>query len=129
MRCRLQSALDLCVQLFAVPWTVAARFFCPWTPGKNTGVSYHFLLYGIFLTQGSNPYLLCLLHWQVGSLSLHHLGSSTKTLKTLSAPLHRVSLLWACGLLTIAEESKPTPQIRGSPALAVPLSFGSKNKT
>ena len=23
---------------------------------------------GIFLTQGSNPHLLCLLHWQVGSL-------------------------------------------------------------
>ena len=25
----------------------------------------HFLLQGIFLTQGSNPPLLCLLHWQV----------------------------------------------------------------
>ena len=28
----------------------------------------HFLLQGIFLTQGSNPLLLGLLHWQVGSL-------------------------------------------------------------
>ena len=28
------------------------------------------LLQGIFLTQGSNPHLLHLLHWQVGSLSL-----------------------------------------------------------
>ena len=27
---------------------------------------------GIFLTQGSNPSLLCLLHWQVDSLSLSH---------------------------------------------------------
>ena len=26
------------------------------------------VLQGIFLTQGSNPLLLCLLHWQVGSL-------------------------------------------------------------
>ena len=30
----------------------------------------HFLLQGIFLTQGSNPSLLCLLHWQAGSLPL-----------------------------------------------------------
>ena len=42
-------------------------------PGKNTGVGYHFLLKGIFLSQGSNPCLLCLLHWQTGSLPLHHL--------------------------------------------------------
>ena len=27
----------------------------------------HFLLQGIFLTQGSNPGLFCLLHWQVDS--------------------------------------------------------------
>ena len=36
----------------------------------------HFLLQGIFLTQGSNPHLLCLLHWQVDSLPLHHMGRS-----------------------------------------------------
>ena len=43
----------------------------PWdSPGKNTGVGCHFLLQGIFLTQGSNPRLLCLLHWQMGSLPL-----------------------------------------------------------
>ena len=30
--------------------------------GKNTWVGCHFLLQGIFLTQGSNPPLLCLLH-------------------------------------------------------------------
>ena len=34
----------------------------------------HFLQQ-IFPTQGLNPSLLCLLHCQVGSLSLHHLGS------------------------------------------------------
>ena len=34
------------------------------SPGKNTGVGCHFLLQGIFPTQGSNPRLLCLLHWQ-----------------------------------------------------------------
>ena len=36
-----------------------ARFLCPWHfPGKNTGVSCHFFLQGIFLTLESNPGLL-----------------------------------------------------------------------
>ena len=35
----------------------------PWeSPGKNTGVSCCFFLQGIFLTQGVNLHLLCLLH-------------------------------------------------------------------
>ena len=42
---------------------------CPWdSPGKNTGVGA--VLQGIFPTQGSNLYLLCLLDWQAGSLPL-----------------------------------------------------------
>ena len=43
--------------------------------GKNTGVGSHFFLQGIFLTQGSNLRLLQLLHSQVDSLPLSHLGS------------------------------------------------------
>ena len=40
-----------------------ARLLCTWdSPGKNTGMGIHFLLQGIFPTQGSNPRLLCLLH-------------------------------------------------------------------
>jgi len=35
---------------------------------KNTGVGCHALLQGTFTTQGLNPHLLCLLHWQAGSL-------------------------------------------------------------
>ena len=36
-----------------------ARLLCQWnSPGKYTGVGCHFLLQGIFLTQGSNPGLL-----------------------------------------------------------------------
>ena len=32
---------------------------CPWdSPGQNTGVDSHFLLQGIYPTQGSNPGLL-----------------------------------------------------------------------
>ena len=41
-------------------------------PGKKTGVGCHALLPGIFLTQGSNLSLLCLLHWQANSLPLSH---------------------------------------------------------
>ena len=35
-----------------------ARFLCPWdSPGKNAGVGCHFLLQGLFPTEGSNPQL------------------------------------------------------------------------
>ena len=48
-----------------------ASFLCLWDSlGKNTGVGCHALLQGTFLTQGLNSHLLCLLHWQVGSLPL-----------------------------------------------------------
>ena len=43
--------------LFATPWTIQpSGLLCPWdSPGKNAGVGCHFLLQGIFPTQGSNP--------------------------------------------------------------------------
>ena len=59
------------VQLFATLWTVAPKLLCPWDfPGKNIGMGYHALLQWIFLIQGSNQNLLCLLNWQVGSWPL-----------------------------------------------------------
>ena len=44
------------VWFFVTPWTVwPTRLLCPWDfQGKNTGVGCHFLLQGIFLTQGSS---------------------------------------------------------------------------
>ena len=45
------------VQLFVTSGTVA---LCPWdSPGKNTGVGCHSVLWGIYATQGLNPDLLC----------------------------------------------------------------------
>ena len=43
--------------LFATPWTEACtKLLRPWDfQGKSTGVGCHFLLQGIFPTQGSNP--------------------------------------------------------------------------
>ena len=55
-----------------------ARSPCPWNPpGKNTGVGCHFLLQGMFLTQGSNPGLL---HCRQILYCLSHQGRPTSTL-------------------------------------------------
>ena len=61
--------LQLCGQYFA-------RLLSPWDfLDKNVGVGWYFLLQGIFLTQESNPCLLCLFNWQVDSLLLSGLWS------------------------------------------------------
>ena len=62
----LQSCLTLCNSMECRPpgSSVHGIFHFP------TGVGCHALLQGIFPTQGSNPPLLCLLHWQVVSLPL-----------------------------------------------------------
>ena len=66
-----QSLSRVC--LFVTPWTAAHQLLYPWNfPGKNTEVVCHFLLRGIFPTQGSYSHLL---YWQVVSLTLSHLGS------------------------------------------------------
>ena len=56
-------------------WTVACQdplleFF-----SKNLGSGCHFLLQSIVSTQGLNLHPLCLLHYQVNSLPLCHLGN------------------------------------------------------
>ena len=69
--------IKLCSTLFQPHGLQPARLLCPWDfPVKNTGVCSHFLLQGIFLTQGLN---LCLLHWQADFLPLSHQGSPIYT--------------------------------------------------
>ena len=68
------------VRFFATLCTIACQAplsmrFCR----KEYWLGCHVLLQGIFPTQGSNPRLLHLLHWQVGSLPL---GKPTKSLNT-----------------------------------------------
>ena len=59
------------------------QVLCPWdSPGKNTGVGCHALLQGIFPTQGWSPGLVCLLHWQAGSLPLAPLGKPFQVVLT-----------------------------------------------
>ena len=53
---------------------------CPWdSPGENSGVGCHFLLQGIFPTQGANLHILC-------SLPLSHQGSHMMWLLEATQP-------------------------------------------
>ena len=57
--CKLHGHSMCAHSLSCILWTAAARLLCPWDfPGKNTAVSCHFLLQGIFLTQGLNPRII-----------------------------------------------------------------------
>ena len=62
---------NLCLTLGTL-WTVARQAPLWDFPGKKIGVGCHFLLQGIFPTQGSNPHLL---PWRADSLPLNHQGS------------------------------------------------------
>ena len=62
--------------LFAAQWIVAGHVSLSMEFSRqDNGVGCHSLFQGIIPTQGLNPYLLHLLHWQADSLPLHHLGS------------------------------------------------------
>ena len=64
------------VLLFETLWTVDRQ--SPLSMGfsrQEYWIGLPFPPSGIFLTQGSNTSLLCLLHWQAGSLPLCRLGS------------------------------------------------------
>ena len=64
--CLAHACVDVCsVMSDSLPphGLYPTRLLCPWNfPGKHTGVGCYFLPQGIFLTRGSNPRLLCLLH-------------------------------------------------------------------
>ena len=62
---------------FRLHGLLPTRLLCPWNfSDKNAEASCHFLLQGIFTTQGSNPHFL---HWQVDSLPVSHLAISYNT--------------------------------------------------
>ena len=96
------------VQLFVTSWTVALQApllmgFC----SKNNGVGCHFLLQGIFLTQGSN---LCLLNRQAASLLLGHQGNSSR--------------LWSCLIMTAGRSwNRRTPFKQSSNPLQTDLGW------
>ena len=74
-------------------------------PDKNTGTGYHALLQGIFPTQGLNPFLLWLLHWQEDSLLLGHLGSQQ------------------CNIIQVKNESEVFKQVKDARSYRIPTSI------
>ena len=72
-----QSCPTFCSFMDCSPLVSSVHGISPGNFPKNTGLGFHFLLQGIFLTQGSNPHLLHLPHWHTDSLLLCHLGSPT----------------------------------------------------
>ena len=86
-----------------------ARLLCPQDyPGKSTGVGCHFLIQGIFSIQGLN---LGLLHWQVDSLPLSHLGSPTKPVAAATAAKSLQSCPTLCDPIDGSSPGSPIPGI------------------
>ena len=86
-----------CVWLFATPWTVALQVpLSMGFSGKNIGVGCHFLLKGIFLTQGLNLCLLCLLYWQAKQnyYVLNKAGVNSTLLPTNNNTLKNITCHW-----------------------------------
>ena len=78
-----------CVHLFATPWIIAHQTPLSWNfPAKNTGVGYHFLLQGIFLTQGSNSVVLFLVLWRLSILFSVMATVTTSTKQRVPAHPH-----------------------------------------
>ena len=70
------------------------RLLCPWNfPGKNTVVGCHFLLEGVFSTQGLNLHVMPLLQWQKDSL---HWPPGKSKMKLLVLYSDFPQILWIC---------------------------------
>ena len=81
--------LQLCLTSAILCWTIATivsyRCLCPWdSPGNNNGLGCQAFLQGLFQTPGLSLHLLCLLHWQEGSLLLVSPGKPKKEHKKCS---------------------------------------------
>ena len=87
----------------------------PWRhfPGKNTGVGCHFLLQGIFLTQGSNPGLLhcrqILYHWATREAYPIYRVTSNLPSKYISSPKAHVAPSKVLSSLSTPLSSSITP--------------------
>ena len=84
-----------------------ARLLCPWdSSGKTARVGCHALLQGIFLTQGLNPRLLRLLHWQEGSWPLAPSGKPGWGQANLSTSPSLVFLALSMGMIWMVRKAR-----------------------
>ena len=100
------------------------RLLCPWgPPGKNTRVGFHAHLWGIFLTQGINPHLLGLTHWQVGSLPLTPPGKPDPGSSGAKMPHHwakfRLEFFFFFWKFSFSLKFIPHPQINAQGVLSI----------
>ena len=105
---------DLCVCQAALVLSDSLQPYGPqsgssvhgYSPGRNTRVGCHGLLQGIFLTQGLNPCLLCLLHWQVGSLPLEPPGKPLKEHSHLQTCSSLEVLFWLWHVIVVSTRDR-----------------------
>ena len=82
------KSLQLCPTLCnPMDWSLPGSSVHGILQGKHTGVGCHAFPQVIFPTQGSNPRLLCLLHWQAASLPLCVHAKSLQSCSTLCDPM------------------------------------------
>ena len=108
------------VWLFVTSWAVAStRLLHPWDfLGKSTGVGCHFLLQGIFPTQGSNPGLL---HCRQTLYHLSHRASyhGSQTQNGLALPTPAACYFFLpLGLSTLATTAFFLSLVRSMPPVA-----------
>ena len=89
-------------------------------PGKNAGAGCHFLLQGIFPTQGSNPRLL---HWQADSLLLSHQGSQMLIVTLSKNVLISLCSITCYEIIPCPEVMKTVSQMSFSNSVALPFTF------
>ena len=110
------------VQLFATLRTIAHQ--TPLSMGvstKSTGVGCHALLQGIFLTQGSNLRLLCLLNCRQILYALRHLGSPKENSRWPG--IEPESTAWKAAMLTTIPPKSESCVILLCPTLCDPVDY------
>ena len=107
-----KSRLFVLSCLVVTLWLWPTRFLYPWDfPGRNFGVGCHLLLQRIFPTQGSNPCLFHLLHWQASTSPLCHLWSPTKS-RLLNPKRANTSWVTQKGIVTSFLQFRSSPPRR-----------------
>ena len=82
------KSLQLCLTL-VTSLTIVHQLLCQWdSQGKNNEVDWHALLQVIFPTQGLNPHLLPLLHWQAGFLLITTPGKPIELVPSINNILY-----------------------------------------
>ena len=90
---------------FSTPWTVACQALLSMNSlGKNTGVGFHFLLQGLFPTQGSNLHLFvsCIDRWVLYQLSHREAIYKHKALNHCAVHLQLIGCAWCSVALAVS---------------------------